>query len=312
MQPLSTDTTTDDTNADLLAEVQLHSFAAAPTTIGPFEESHLTWSVAAPNGVTILLDGATVAENGDRWVVPPTEVESFRLTAKAGNVRRLLGVVTVHVNLNACRIPETSLLDELLVGQIREKIDADTTGIRFRLIPVTTASGTSYVRSVPKVTVTTDKLSIDLQLEQRLDWLPDPAVDIHVDFGIEVIQSPNRPVGERLIAAINQHVDADVSVSPVTWWIFAHFGPDILQAKIDAAEQQARARGQQMIIDIVGGMDPRVSHGRNLNNFFAKPAGMEMERAWFYVDSGGLGTFAVRFCPQFESPSSSAGVGSLA
>jgi hypothetical protein len=298
MKPQSTGTIDDDPNLDLLADVVLHSFTGSPTTIGPFDQALLHWSVSAPSKVRILLSGLEVSASGERWVTPVGSVESYFLSAKAGMYTKLLGIVTIHVNFAGCFTAETALLPQLLAASITEKINADTTGIHFRVIPVTVNGYTSYVRSTPQVVIIEDTLSIDLKLEQDEPVIPDPAVDIHVDFGIQVVPNPLMPTGPRRIAAINQHINVDVSAGPITWTLAISFLlPDILQYKINAAEDAARVRAQRMIDDIVGPIEPKLVHGKNLNNFFPPPNGMAMHDARFFIDEGGAQTFAVTFCP---------------
>ena len=75
----------DDIGLDLLEEVELKSFTATPTAIGPFGASVLRWEVAGPSGVNVQLGQRAVAKSGEQ-VVQPTVSSIYRLNARVGQV----------------------------------------------------------------------------------------------------------------------------------------------------------------------------------------------------------------------------------
>src|SRR5437870_5100744 len=96
LTPQTGNTEADAEAISLLRKVRLNSFGANPTTVGPFGSSRLSWSVTAPVGVGIRLDGMTVAASGERSLTPAAS-EAHWLSAKAGRFSKSLGVVSVHV-----------------------------------------------------------------------------------------------------------------------------------------------------------------------------------------------------------------------
>lgn len=304
MIPQTGNTEADDEAILLLGEVRLHSIAANPAAVGPFGSSRLSWSVTAPQGVTIRLDGLTVAASGERSLLPAAD-ETHRLSAKAGRFSKSLGVVFVHANLSQCTTLETNLLPQVLVPKIKDRIDADDSGIYFRLIPVqvlgpTHFNITTYARSKPRVWISTDRLNIALQLGQVVDDFPDASIDLSVSFGLQVVQvqDPISAFGHRRIVSTNEVINVDISFPFYAWLIpGAMIG---LPIAIDNGKEKARARSMNMIREIVGQLPPLHSSEESLNTFFHAPHGTEKHDVRLYIDSDAKGTFAVTYCPEIE------------
>jgi hypothetical protein len=113
--------------ADVLENVELVSFTATPTQLGPFGASKLVWEVRGPQlGFFVRLNGATVARNGQEIVQPP-QTATFRLSAVAAGATKFLGIVTVEVDTSACQItplfnPEVAIRG-FLSGQLGGRSD---------------------------------------------------------------------------------------------------------------------------------------------------------------------------------------------
>ncbi len=121
---------------EALQQVELESFTATPSTIGPFAQSELRWRVNAPASVKLELDGRPVARNGSK-VVQPTTTRTFSLVARASTLSSLLGQRTVTVNLDACAlitVPEADVQATLL-GVI-EMLMAEDPALSLRSQPV--------------------------------------------------------------------------------------------------------------------------------------------------------------------------------
>ena len=109
---------------DCLAEVELESFSANPSTIEPFgNPATVAWSARRPDscaGLAFRLNGATVPASGSRQV-QPSVTTTFHLEAAMFGLRRPLGTVTVSVDTSGCfsgAIPE---------GDIRSQVQAVVT-----------------------------------------------------------------------------------------------------------------------------------------------------------------------------------------
>src|SRR5258707_2352828 len=93
----------DDTGVDILADVELKSFKADPTSIGPFGASVLSWQVTGPTGFHVELNGQTVTKSGQE-VVQPISTTVYRLVARAGRFNKPLKTLQVVVDASACQL----------------------------------------------------------------------------------------------------------------------------------------------------------------------------------------------------------------
>ena len=104
---------------DCLAEVELESFTATPSTIEPFGgAATLAWSARRPSscaGLTFRLNGVSVPPSGSRQV-QPSVTTTFRLEATMFGLRRALGTVAVAVDTSGCfsgAVPETDIRSQV-------------------------------------------------------------------------------------------------------------------------------------------------------------------------------------------------------
>ena len=104
---------------ECLAEVELESFTANPTTLEPFGgAATLAWSAQRPSGCAGLafrLNGVSVPPSGSRQV-QPSVTTAFRLEAAMFTLRRTLGTVTVAVDTGGCFagvVPESAIRSQV-------------------------------------------------------------------------------------------------------------------------------------------------------------------------------------------------------
>ena len=265
-----------------LANVKLHHFTAEPSTIGPFASSEISWEVVVPEEydvtVDINLDGMSVPPTGE-LSVSPEFTKSYHLRARAGRYSKVLGTVTVHVDLARCVI----LNDEpgaWIAAGIEQEIDTDTS-VYFRF-------------GGPIVTIKDDRMVITLMLAERVHLFPDAAVDIQATFGLDVVLDlgPHglgaiTPFGHHRLAPANVEINVDVRFP---WWAWALPGAIIgLGIAVDNGKDKARRRATKMVGDIVD----------QLNTWFKVPQIHNLDRhdAGFYVNPERDELFWVTFCP---------------
>src|SRR5688572_22006537 len=99
--PLPDELLIDDESLELLSQVELRSFTAEPTRILPFAASRLRWQASGPEGVRFELNTVSVSAAGERLVTPARTL-TYTLKAKRGRHARVLGRVTVEVDLATC------------------------------------------------------------------------------------------------------------------------------------------------------------------------------------------------------------------
>jgi hypothetical protein len=284
-----------ETDRALLDEVSVQSFTATPSTIAPFSSTTIRWSVTAPQGVTIAMNEFPGPNSGER-TFSPTTTSTFHLTAKVGRYTKNIAAVTVHVDLAQCLTLDSNQLPQLLSDQITASINADPT-LYFRLTSVPGPLGLGQiVQSTPGVTITLDEIHIGLSLGKRVDYFPDPDIEITTTFALEVVADATSHAGVRSIVAYGRTINVDVSFP---WYAWAIPGAAVaLPIVIDGIKEKATKNAEQMIATIVGPPGPPLPDApRNLNTFFVPPAGLEKHDVKLYVDPDGKGIFAVVFCP---------------
>ena len=159
---------------------------------------------------------------------------------------------------------------------------------------MSTGGTVTYVRSKPSVSVSTDRLTIALQLGQEVDNFPNPSIDLSVSFGLQVVPDSFSVIGHRRIVPTAEVINVDISFPFYAWLIPG--ANIVLPIAILDGKEKARARALKMIDEVVGHKAPGPP---SLNTFFAPPHGMEKHDVRLFVDSYGLGTFAVTYCPDF-------------
>lgn len=263
----------EDPSVEILDQVTLKHFTANPPNIDAFGASTLRWQVDGPAGFRVRIDGLPVSKSGTRSV-QPRETHTFRLYAFAGLGSKFLGSATVNVNLAQCINRESSLIDELVAGVLKQEIDKRN-DIYFR-------NG-----SKPQVSITPDRIRFTLRLASVLNNFPDPSVDIDVSLGLGVAADDLVTFRRRLIpVAVN--ISVDVSVP---WWAWLIPGAPIgLAIALDMARDGARKEMQTMVNRLV---DEAISP------FFRSlqvPDAMEEHSARIFVIEG-FGTVEVTYCP---------------
>ena len=263
----------DDHSVEILDQVTLKHFTANPTNIDPFGVSTLKWQVDGPPGFRVRMDSVPVSKSGTRSV-QPRQTHTFRLHALAGQASKFLGSATVNVNLAACISRESTLIDELVAGVLKQEIDKRD-DIYFR-------NG-----SKPQVTIATDRIRFILRLGSVLNNFPDPSVDIDVSFGLGVA-ADDLVVFRRKLVPIAVNISVDVSVP---WWAWLIPGAQIgLAIALDMARDSARKEMQSVVNRLV---DEAISP------FFRSlqvPDSMEEHSARIFVAEG-FGTVEVTYCP---------------
>lgn len=291
------DSELDQLNLDALADVVLNHFKVEPTVVGPFGKANLSWSVTAPDRVSVHLDYQKVGRTGSRTLTP-TFTETHRLTARAGRYSTLLGTVTVQVNTRQCMTVSDGQVPKVLEAKIKDEINADDSGISFRLVPVPGPFGTVWALSKPEVSITQDRINIALKLRQEVDNFPNADVNLSVSFGLTVTPDPLLLIGYRQISATNVETHASVSFP----W-FAYLIPGALPGlyiAISNAEEKAHKRLRSIVARIVGPSGSPGSPERSLNNYFTVPHGMEKHDVRLDVSAEGDQNFTVTYCSHDE------------
>ena len=276
MQPLQDQNDDDDDpGVDILEEVTLSHFTASPSTIDPFGNSTLSWKVDGPPvGFRVKLDSQVVSKIGTR-TVQPRQTHTFRLSAFIRQASKFLGSATVNVNLGQCISRDSTLIDELIAGVLKQEIDKRT-DIYFR-------DG-----GKPQVTITTDRMRFILKLASVQNNFPDPKVDIDVSFGLGVA-ADDLVFFKRKLVPINVNISVDVSVP---WWAWLIPGAPIgLAIAIDMARDSARKDMQTTVTKLVDQV---------ISPFFRSlqvPDSMEEHSARIFVVEG-FGTVEITYCPE--------------
>jgi hypothetical protein len=263
----------DDPGVEILDQVSLKFFTANPSSIDPFGASTLRWQVDGPPGCRVKMDGLQVAKSGTRSV-QPRQTHTFRLNATAGQASKFLGSATVNVNLAQCISRDSSLIDELVAGVLKQEIDKRD-DIYFR-------GG-----SKPQVTIAPDRIRFVLRLASVLNNFPDPSVDIDVSFGLGVA-ADDLVFFRRKLVPIAVSISVDVSVP---WWAWLIPGAQIgLAIALDMARDSARKEMQAIVNRLVDEV---------ISPFFRSlqvPDVMEEHSARIFVVEG-FGTVEVTYCP---------------
>jgi hypothetical protein len=220
---------------EALQQVELESFAATPSTIGPFGQSELRWRVSAPASVNLELDGREVPRIGSQ-VVRPATTRTFKLVARASTLRSDVGQRTVAVNLDACMlltIPEADVhakLLEVVIGLMAQDKNLGN-------------------RSLPVIDVTPSGIVMKLRFEIEVEHFRNPDFNVDALIGLALDGEGIRPFFLQFSAeldfsffeeALNIAIDATVGT--------LSGGPFIHLAFADA-ESDAREKAQRDILN---------------------------------------------------------------
>jgi hypothetical protein len=179
-----------------LSKVKVQQFTATPSTIGPFGESILRWSVTGPSvGWTLQLNGNAVANAGSLLVQPPTSTAYF-LTARAGQYTRPLSNVSVAVDASTC---------DVIIGPLNpvHQIASWVKGLTLSNDP------SLYFRDDPSVSFLPGRIHIEVKLGKPVKDFPDPEIDATLEFGLDITNG--------LLVSTNPYVNASVSEP---WYVY--------------------------------------------------------------------------------------------
>lgn len=274
---------------EALAKVRLDLFVAEPSTIEPYSNSKISWKVTLPerSDVPVILDisGTSVAASGGLQVTPESTT-SYQLKAQAGSLTKVLGTVTVQVDLAACIAP-SGAPGYVVEDMIRYKVEKDKSGIRLRSTPHPVV-----------VSIEGDRMNITLRLTDSVKLAPDPSIDIETSFALTVVPLP--PGGPKpgivfsdhdfhRLAPTDERADVDVSFPWYVWLIpGAMLG---LPIAISDAEAKAYAKATKLVGEVVEGLDGWFRYPE------VQPPWMDKHDASFHVNSEGEEIFWIRFCP---------------
>jgi hypothetical protein len=218
---------------ECLAETQLVSFTASPSSVPPFGGSvTLKWSVKPPSGCSpaVRLNGQSVAASGSRQVQPSVSTR-YSLTAAIGGLTKSLGGVTVNVDTAACvtqGVPES-----LVRGQVRQAVDA-----------LDAAEGRISQRSPARVEVDANGISVGLRLKVAIDNFADPDLDVDATIGLQV--------RDRRAEAFYRSFSVDLDWP---WWVTAltagvsKIVEEIIEDKIEGQLKPAILAGLEAQLD---------------------------------------------------------------
>ena len=276
---------------EILAKVRLDHFTAEPLTIDPFARSKLSWKVTAPEEFAtsgdLAINHTYVAPSGE-LLVAPESTTTYRLDAQIFDQSKVLGSVTVHVGSAAC------------VALSAEPVDVITSVIKFNIN--TDDSGT-YFRptSVPIVIIQDDRMVVRLRLAHKVDWFPDPSIDIDAGFALDVVPVPPSGRNRFLVgispfqhefhqlAPARENITVDVSFP---WYAWLVPGAMIaLPIVISGIEQKSQAKATTMVDDIVAALNGW------FHQAYVQPPKMDKHDAGFYVNPQGSQRFWTTFCP---------------
>ncbi len=273
-----------------LAKVRLDHFTAEPSTIGPFTSSKISWEVTVPEefdvSVELDIERTPVATSGE-LLVAPESTTSYRLRARAFSHSKILGTVTVQVDLAACIALSAEPVDTI-TGVIKYQINADP-DIYFRST------------SDPIVAIRDDRMIITLRLGGSVKYFPDPSIDIDASFALDVVPLPRSGRGRLLegitifqhdfhqLAPANEDINVDVSFPWYAWLVpGAMIG---LVIAISGAEDKGHKRATKIISDIVEALNGW------FHQSYVQPPKMDKHDASFYVNPQGDQRFWINFCP---------------
>lgn len=253
-------------DGDILGEVSLTSFRAAPSTIGPFGASLLSWSVAGPAGSRwhVALDYTTVPKSG-QFVVQPTSTQTYQLTAHSGHWRKPLGSVQVVVDRTTCEawpIYPRSTLERGIRATIKQMPD-------YFLKPPLRQGDEPLI-------VSFSEGRIHVYLHVGVRRLPVSAsARIRASFGVAIEGNTLIPVNEQI----------DIAIGVPLW--LRLFGSFPLAIRLDMEKDSAEKKIHAMIQDL----------GRLLTaNATPTPAGKRLNTVRVYVDDRGVGVIALTAC----------------
>lgn len=242
---------------DVLENVDLVSFTAAPPQISPFGASELKWTVTGPpTAFFVRLNATTVARNGQE-IVEPAQTATYRLSAVAEGVTKFLGIVTVKVDKSACQVnslfnPEIAIRG-FLAGQLAGRSDVT-------------------VQTDPAVTFSPGTIAVKLQFGvTHGDATIDATLGLRIQGG-HVVSEPTL-------------IYADIAF-PVWLQLLSVGSPSVRNAMV-----QGKATVRKAAQDLVTGV------GEFVDFLATFPRGFVKNSVSIGVDDQGHGTIDIQACP---------------
>ncbi len=218
-----------------LQQVELGFFSANPATIAPFGSSELRWSVKAPHGAQIKLDGQAVARTGSRSV-RPTESRVFRLTAHASTLSAEVARQTVHVDLQSCVskfISEEEVQDALAV--VVASMLAESPQVKNR--------------AAPFIDVTPAGIVLKLRFVVKVKKARNPDFNVDALIGLGIDNNGIVPFFKEFKADLDFSFWEDV----LNFTVGAFLGGPFLHLAIAIAESNAQDKARSDILNGVAG-----------------------------------------------------------
>lgn len=270
-----------------LNDVALEALSVSPKIVRPFEQATISWKARVPAGVTLRLNGIAVPPSGSR-VVQQVRSTDFRLLALTGTDSRDLGSAALDLDSANCVRRGSSVVDELLVGALTGRIQ-QSDKLYFRLVPTQTSlfGPVSYVQSKPVVQIQKDRIHFQLALASRVDYFPDPDVDVVGSFGLAVVDVPDSAAIVHKTEVVPNDLQVSVDVS-FPWYAYLVPGAAIA---LPIASSMSKDSGEK---DLRDGIAEFV---RLLLNWPAPEPGLIKHDVSIYVDAYGVGTVELEFCP---------------
>ncbi|QXQ05701.1 hypothetical protein KX816_15995 [Sphingosinicellaceae bacterium] len=202
-----------DHTADILDDVVLDHFTATSPAIGPFGETTLSWSVSGPAGFHVQLNEIDVERSGSQVVKPPV-TEAYRLSARAGQGRRSLSTLSIHVDTSTCAVVQPSFNDgpgEMLKLLVDQVLAADTSLSIAQRVVLGPFGQQHLEPRQPTISFDLGVMTIELHLKKNhVADAPDPDIDVTIKTGLRL--DPETGALETVNATVTGEIDQP-------WWI---------------------------------------------------------------------------------------------
>jgi hypothetical protein len=231
---------------EALQQVELVSFTATPSSIGPFGQSELRWRVNAPPSVTIKLDGRIVPKTGSQ-IVRPAESRSFKLTAHTVGLSAQVGQLTVEVDVGSCIflfVPEADV----------------QAALRDVVISLMVESPQISNRVAPFIDVTPEGIVLKLRFEIEVDNARNPDFNVDAVIGLGIDRDGLVPFFRQFSADLDFSFWEDVlnfTVGAFVGGPFLHLAIAIAESNAQDAARRDILEGVRAAIDgFLGGLEP--------------------------------------------------------
>jgi len=260
-----------------LSKISLIRFVAEPETIGPFGSSVITWEVQdLDSHCSVQLNGVRVPITGSMRVSPNVTFPYY-LKANNGHLTKDLGHLEVKVNTKACVIDDYPYVNQAFKTYLGLNV-LEVTGLRLR----------GNAQEAISITTTTGNIHFELALEQVVDNMPDPHVNVRGDLGLYVANDGPILNRKRIHGFFrNLHIDADYTFWQ--WLKVAAIPGAVIAAPIilGSAKDKATNKIPELFDRIIGFTAIRGT----------APVGMGIQNVSISSGSDGHGSLRRTFCP---------------